>query len=739
VTATARRLQPADGTVDWLTRVRAELRDEFAGGVILAGSGGPALMGRACAVDECWRVAQHGGLCEAHHKRWVADDRPDIGEWSMSAPGRSKGVRPLQSCDAQGCRRGRFGAGLCQAHLLRWARDGKPDRAVWLSAKSGPPLETLLSCPIPGCLLEGEGSSGLCVSHQTRWVNHGRPPIEEFVIECVTYGHDRFDLRHLPPLMRAEFAYGLQRRADEVRTQTRPDQLRRLLKLLPAGVDSLCAHNGKDWLEALGWADRKSVARRFLIDTLGWLDDLANGVGWDSEFDRDVWQLRRLGYPNRESCLRFDRIEPMWLRMLAKRWARWRLSTGMNPTSVSAGLKCVIDFATASPELDRGPQALTRDVIERHLARLAAAHPNPKGRTSQISQLAGLLRTARQHGWEPRIAATAQIYREDYPRAVEPAPRAISEAVMAQLEDPANLARFNDRQARVLAEILMATGLRVGDGTRLAIDCVVRDPHGAPYLAYRNHKMRRDAKVPIDTRLAATISDQQQRTLAQFSDAQYLLVREKRNPLGQLHYSADTFRTRLHDWLAVCEIRDELGRPVHVTPHQWRHTFATRLINGDVSQEVVRRLLDHTTHTMTARYARLSQQTLRAKWQAARKVDIYGADVIPPSGDLADAQWMRNNIDRAKMALPNGYCTLPIQQNCEYANACLTCAMFVTTAEFLPAHHEQLASTRRLIARGEADGQLRLIEMNRRVEANLTAIINTLDNDQQQDASRHAR
>jgi hypothetical protein len=217
--------------------------------------------------------------------------------------------------------------------------------------------------------------------------------------------------------------------------------------------------------------------------------------------------------------------------------------------------------------------------------------------------------------------------------------------------------------------------------------------------------------------------------LAQFPTTEHLLVREKRNPLGQLHYNADTFRHRLSEWLAMCDVRDELARRVHVTPHQWRHTYATRLINGDVSQEVVRRLLDHTTHTMTARYARLSQQTIRAKWEAARKVDIHGLDVAPPDGDLADAQWMRNNVERAKMALPNGYCTLPIQQTCEYANACLTCAMFVTTAEFLPAHREQLTSTRRLIARGESDGQLRLVEMNRRVEANLTAIITALETD----------
>jgi integrase len=431
--------------------------------------------------------------------------------------------------------------------------------------------------------------------------------------------------------------------------------------------------------------------------------------------------------------LRFDRIGPRWLRLLTKRWARWRLSTGVSTSSVAGGVVIVIEFAASFPELDDGPATVTRDLIERHLARLAVAYPNAKGRTSRISQLAMLLRTTRQHGWEPRLPATADIYREDYPRQIEPAPRAISEAVMAQLEDPANLELFEDGQARVLAEILMRTGLRVGDGIRLAVGCVVHDPHGAPYLAYRNNKMRRDAMVPIDVALAATIAAQQHEVPATFPTAEHLLVREKRNPLGQLHYSADTFRHRLAAWLAACDVRDELGRPVHVTPHQWRHTYATRLINSDVSQEVVRRLLDHTTHIMTARYARLSQQTIRAKWEAARKVDVRGIDVTPPDGDLADAQWMRTNLERAKMALPNGYCTLPIQQNCEYANACLTCSMFVTTAEFLPAHREQLVRTRKLIARGESDGQLRLVEMNRSVETNLTAIITALETD----ARRH--
>jgi hypothetical protein len=79
------------------------------------------------------------------------------------------------------------------------------------------------------------------------------------------------------------------------------------------------------------------------------------------------------------------------------------------------------------------------------------------------------------------------------------------------------------------------------------------------------------------------------------------------------------------------------------------------------------------------------------------------------------------------MALPNGYCGLPLQRSCPHANACLTCPLFVTTAEFLPQHHQQLDATRALITRAETDGHTRLAEMNRTVETNLLTIISTLE------------
>ena len=47
------------------------------------------------------------------------------------------------------------------------------------------------------------------------------------------------------------------------------------------------------------------------------------------------------------------------------------------------------------------------------------------------------------------------------------------------------------------------------------------------------------------------------------------------------------------------------------TAVQWRHTLGTRLINKDVPQEVVRRILDHDSAQMTSHYARLHDTTVR--------------------------------------------------------------------------------------------------------------------------------
>ncbi|MCG5216514.1 tyrosine-type recombinase/integrase [Streptosporangium sp. KLBMP 9127] len=114
------------------------------------------------------------------------------------------------------------------------------------------------------------------------------------------------------------------------------------------------------------------------------------------------------------------------------------------------------------------------------------------------------------------------------------------------------------------------------------------------------------------------------------------------------------------EWVKRCDIRDEYGQPVHLTAHQWRHTLGTRLINRDVPQEVVRRILDHDSHEMTVRYAQLSDTTIRRHWEAARKVDINGEAVtLDPDGPLAEAAWAKQRVGRATQALPTATAASP--------------------------------------------------------------------------------
>ena len=54
---------------------------------------------------------------------------------------------------------------------------------------------------------------------------------------------------------------------------------------------------------------------------------------------------------------------------------------------------------------------------------------------------------------------------------------------MHQLESPANLDRISDPRIRLLVGILIRTGLRIGDATRLALDCLIRDRRARPICA----------------------------------------------------------------------------------------------------------------------------------------------------------------------------------------------------------------------------------------------------------------
>jgi integrase len=721
----------------------AAVRAEFRADVLVADTTNPMFGPGPCAVAECGRAIAGHGMCSGHRQRWVTAGRPDLAVFIAETDPRWRRHQPNACCRVEGCGYGSARHVLCQLHAQRWERSDRPDLSAWLACPplvKQPPAGSI--CRISHCQLWPQAASPFCHSHHNTWRVNGRPDIEEFVANFASVpalAAQRIPLGSLTPQLKLEMQYALQCRHDERHGKIQPPVINRVVSLLSrSGAMSLTDFPEPSWRQGGHPELSDTMSRAFLTYAIRKVADLAEDDGWAAEYPRDVWKMRRLGYPG-DLVIRFTGIAQPWLREHAKRWIRWRLVSGLG---LEAGARRPAQaitrfsrFLTAAAVAD--VTAVDRPLLERYMADLHTAFSGGNQQTVHIGQLSLFLASIREHRWQPGLPAEAMFFSADIPKKPDRLPRALTGQVMAQLEQPANLDRWNNPAYRLVTDILMHCGLRITDALKLSTDCVVTDADGAAYLRYYNHKMKREALVPIDDDLRTSIDRQRRDVEARWPDtARFLFPRPTKNIDGSKPLASSTYRLALYRWLRGCDIRDEHGKPVHFTPHQWRHTLGTALINKDVPQEVVRRILDHESPQMTAHYARLHDTTVRRHWEQARKVNIQGDEiVVDPAGPLSDASWAKQRLGRATQALPNGFCGLPVQKNCPHANACLTCPMFITTAEFLPQHRQQHQQILQIITAAEARGQTRLTQMNRQIADNLQNIITALEDDQSQEVA----
>lgn len=732
-----------------LEKLMAAVRAEFRAAVLVFDPADPVFGAASCAVADCGYPGRTRGLCTPHHQRWVHAGRPELTEFTERVSPHRKGHAPFKQCRAPGCGFGISRTGLCQRHDRAWRRAGQPDQTAWLGKypiRAEPEHEL---CPVAGCGLWTQGSMPLCLGHGARWRGAGRPPLGGFLAELAApepVTTEPIDLAMLEAPLRLEIQYALQRRWDEKGTKVIPACARAVANFLAREqVHSLLERTEAQWRET--WAARFRQTSQsgsgklpLLIYARRQVELLAYGSGWESEYERDVWRLAHLGSKIGRRNVRFDKIPQPWLKALVKRRVRLQLAAGRSPGHAINTARAATVFALFLDEIEVTEIAqITRQVLERFLAHLAGLGHSPSHTGSLIGSLNALLTEIRRHGWDAGLPPGAVIYPEDFPIRPVLLPRAVPEHIIAQLEDPANLARFDDAVFELVTVILIRTGLRISDALALTGDCLAYDANNAPYLRYVNHKMKREALVPIDEQLEKLITAQRETVREAYRGASPLLFpRPVANIDGTRRRISGTYQPALDTWLKACDIRDRSGAPVRITAHQFRHTLGTILINKDVPQEVVRKILDHDSHAMTAHYARLSDETVRRHWEKARKVNAQGEDVrLDPAGPLADAAWSNQRLSRATQALPNGYCALPLVQTCPHANACLTCPMFLTTAEFLPQHRTHQQQTLQIIGKAEAAGHGRQAEMNRQVADNLAQIIASLEADT--DTERDAR
>ena len=149
------------------------------------------------------------------------------------------------------------------------------------------------------------------------------------------------------------------------------------------------------------------------------------------------------------------------------------------------------------------------------------------------------------------------------------------------------------------------------------------------------------------------------------------------------------------------------GQPLHITPHQLRHTYATTLVNAGMSMQALMALLGHVTPEMTLRYASLANPTVRGAYDTAMArvrdrrqlpLVVAGRPVVPDR-----IEWLHEEMLKTRVA--HGYCSRHLAaEACPYANVCEQCDNYTTSVDFLPQLQAQLADENTLREDAEARG-----------------------------------
>jgi integrase len=456
-----------------------------------------------------------------------------------------------------------------------------------------------------------------------------------------------------------------------------------------------------------------------------------------AEYAADVWHAARLGIPARRGrdTARFGVIEQGWFREAIKAWSRFRLASGYAFNTIDSGAQSLARFSlflSEHPEVD-GFDRLTRQLLEQFLVWMPTQTQwGTSTRHHTLTFVKVLLDWGQRHATLAGLPPGAVLYEEEVSRPPDPMPRFIPEYIMNQLESEGNLAKLpSPPTVRNLVVLLIETGLRGGDACVLAFNPIITDSVGWPCLRFESSKTGSEHLIPLSDTAAATVRSQQAYVLERWPQGSpWLFPGIMDNPEGTRPYAHASLSHQLGPWQKKIGLHDESGRPVRIHAHQFRHTFATRLINSGLEQYVVQQLLTHASPRMTARYAQIHDHTVRDAFEryCAQRVNTAGEHLeYVPDASTADAEWVKHNMARIRDSLPNGYCGRPPQQDCPHPNACLTCPDFQTTPEFLDIHRQQAKANRKLMARAETNGQFRLVDNLRQVQASLERIIPALE------------
>ena len=273
----------------------------------------------------------------------------------------------------------------------------------------------------------------------------------------------------------------------------------------------------------------------------------------------------------------------------------------------------------------------------------------PLVKSTRCLHFVTLRRVMEELAWLHEIPALARLFHpDDIPRFDHRFPRPLTPEQDRLIQE--ELMRRNDVASNALL-LVRHTGIRIGECVDLPLDCLRSLAPGQWALHVPLGKLYTERLVPIDDSVQQIIHRLRFfRSLHPDPLDGLLLARHRgRNALMRV------LRTEL------LHVRTALGIERRITPHMFRHTYATEMLRAGVSFPALMKLLGHASPEMTMNYAEFTPNDVYREFHELRSPSRHR---LPPpqafsASFLADLPSSLRAIHSAQHVLEMFRRTLP--------------------------------------------------------------------------------
>lgn len=286
-----------------------------------------------------------------------------------------------------------------------------------------------------------------------------------------------------------------------------------------------------------------------------------------------------------------------------------RIERGLSENSISSYARDLTKFQALLLEESLDYSSLTESDISAVVGKLSIDGLAPSSINRFLSSLKGFYKYAALEYQIPNpMGDIAQF------KIARKLPKALSvEEISLLIESTNNPLEPSLLRDRAILEILYGTGARVAELVGLDIHDISKDIFDGEEITIMKlrGKGSKERLVPIGKFALAALEDY----LVRLRPA--LLAKNSQSERALFLNSRGTRLTRQSAWGTVLKASECVGLQGRVSPHVFRHSYATHLLDGGADIRVVQELLGHASVTTTQIYTLVTIDKVRESYSLA--------------------------------------------------------------------------------------------------------------------------